>query len=139
MPGGEARASPSTFFIFTQYNFITLGANTMIDFRLYCAGAIALKVVCAAGYIAVVHAAKPIQDIERDIIRLRKEWTESTVRQSINDKLASGKLKRSEWLEQMHTGQARIMWVHLSTDYPDHHRYIANRIRKEYPHALRWI
>jgi hypothetical protein len=141
MPGGEAEASPPNLFFFIQQEFIlfNLGVNTMIDFRLYVAGRVATKVVIAAGYFAMCHVAKPMRDIESEIARLKKEWNEGKTRQGINDRLAQGKIKRGEWLEEMHNGPARIMWVNLSTSYPDHHRYIANRIRKEYPHATRWI
>jgi len=110
----------------------------MVNFKLYCVGRVAAKVVIAAGFIAVASAAKPMRDIDKQVITLKEEWMKSTARQSINDRLAAGKISRSQWLEQMHNGPARILWVNLSTSFPDHHRYIAKRIRAEYPHATRW-
>ncbi|WDS62302.1 hypothetical protein [Pseudomonas phage D6] len=110
----------------------------MNNFTLYCVGRVATKVVIAAGFVAVAHAAAPYRAIDKEIVRLKDEWMKSTARQSINDRLAAGKLNRSQWLEQMHNSPARIMWVNLSTSFPDH-RYIAKRIRAEYPHATRWI
>jgi hypothetical protein len=140
MPGGGGASFPSqTFLFYTIIILFKLGANTMMNFQVYVVGRVALKVVAAAGFIAVCSAAKPMRDIEDQIVLLKYEWLEGKTRQGINDRLAQGKIKRDEWLEQMHNGPARIMWVNLSTSFPKHHRYIAKRIREEYPHATRWI
>lgn len=111
----------------------------MTNFQLYVIGRVAIKVVTVGVVIAVVRAATPMRRINDDIIRLRAEWKDSKLHASINERYAIGKLDRNGWLEAMHNGPAKLLWVNLSTAYPGHIRFIAKRIKEEYPHATKWI
>lgn len=111
----------------------------MSSFKLYVAGVIATKVIVAAGFVAIAVTAKPYRDIELRLDAIKEEWLTSAARQSIKDRYAAGKCNRTQWLEGMHNGPAKLAWVELSTSFPGHQKYIAKRIREEFPHATKWV
>jgi hypothetical protein len=111
----------------------------MTNFQLQIAGKIVLGIVVTAGFIAIARTATPMRDINDIIEETKYEWIDAKLRQSINDKYSAGKITRLEWLEAMHNGPAKLLWLRLSTTYPNHTHYIAKRIRQEYPHATKWV
>ncbi|MNC10287.1 hypothetical protein D3C87_970390 [compost metagenome] len=111
----------------------------MTDIKLEIAGKLAVAALATAAFVMVVRAATPMREINAIIEEVKVDWTDAKMRQSINDKYNAGKIKRIEWLEQMHNGPAKLLWLRLSTAYPDHIHYIVKRIRQEYPHATKWV
>lgn len=111
----------------------------MMSFKLEVAGKIALGLIVTAAFIAVATTAAPMREINAIIEETKSEWEDTKAHQSINDKYQSGKIKRLEWLEAMHNGPAKLLWLRLSTSYPNHIHYITKRIREEYPFATKWV
>lgn len=110
-----------------------------MDFKLEVAGKITVGILATVVFVAIARAAEPLREINEIIQETQDEWFDAKARQSINDKYYAGKYTRLEWLEAMHNGPAKLLWLRLSTSYPDHIRYIVKRIRQEYPNATKWI
>lgn len=111
----------------------------MTNIYLDVAGKIVVAAVATTAFIMITRAAAPMREINVIIEETKKEWVDAKARQSINDKYNAGKIKRIEWMEQMHNGPAKLLWLRLSTSYPNHTHYIVKRIRQEYPHATKWV
>lgn len=89
-------------------------------------------------YLVASKMMAPYHAINLELKRVKRDWAATKECQSINDKLAAGKMTRAEYQTAMHTGPARYLWVRLTLSFPHQQKYIAERIRETYPHAEKW-
>lgn len=111
----------------------------MIDYRVKLAGKVAVCLVVTTAYFVIATEANTLRKINEAYTTVKTEWKESKNYQSLNDKYNAGKITRSEWVEGMHNGAAKWLWLRLSTQFPDYTHYIAKRIRQEYTLATKWV
>lgn len=99
-----------------------------------------LKLALFAASIVGYHFGKalmaPYQHINFLIDQEQEAWLKSKEHQSLADRFLAHKITGAQYTAMMDTGPARLLWVQLTTMYPDHKAYIFRRLRETYPNSL---
>jgi len=109
-----------------------------MGFKTHLALKVTGKVAAAAFCLYFVHITSPIGGINNGIESVKYNWQKSTALQSATDRYLAGKLTRKEWVVECDTIQAKQAWLTLSTQYPNHHKTLAEKIKSTWPNAEAW-
>lgn len=91
--------------------------------------------VTLVGYYFGKALAEPFQLINGAIDKAIVEWPKTKEHQSITDRFLARRISADQYRIMMDSMPARLLWVNLTTRFPEHKGYIFQQLRARFPNT----